>query len=184
MAMSADTLASELEALDPVADEAPVIENLRNAWDLYFAESTVKGISPIVTPYDPGPPEVPRSTPYDVALDAFAGALTGISTGTTAVQGATYLVNAMVAFWGALAPLVPTVWVTVPPLATLTTIPTGLLAPPTVIAALAPVFTANTVAALSKPDCMSAIAAILHANNTGATVTDTTVPTPLILPVL
>lgn len=184
MTLKASTLAAGLAAIENTTDEAEVRAGWRNAFDLYFAESTVKGISPVVTPYDPGPPEVPRSTPYDAALDAFATALTGISLGTLPTDGATKIAVANAAFWTTLAPLVASVWVVVPVLASLVNAPPGVLAQPAYVTALAGIFEANKNASLPKVDAYDAIATLIHSNNAGANVLDTTVPTPLTLPVL
>lgn len=190
MPLNAATLSAKLQELDPVSEEPPVIEAWKTAVDFWFAESTVAGISPLVIPYDPGDPEAeppvpptPRSTPYDTMLAQFESAMAGISSGSTAVEGATIIVNAFVAFWGALAPIVATVWVTVPPLGTVGTIPPPLLATPALITSLATLFLANKDAALSKADSYDALAAALNTANVGALVINTA-PTPVTLPVL
>ena len=182
MTLTASTLSSRLEGIENTEDEAEVRTGWRMALGLYFSESAVKGVSPSVT-YDPGPPEI-LSTPYDTALDAFASALTGISTGTTAVEGATKIAAANATFWTSLAPLVATVWIVVPVLASLVTAPPGVLAQPAYITALSGIFASNMAGDLSKADAYAAIAALIHTNNQGATVLDTTTPTPLVWPVL
>lgn len=190
MAMSADTLAAKLKEIPNTEDEAEVTEGWKEAFDFYFAESEVKTVSPLVIPGDPGDPEAeppipptPRSTPYDAALAQLKSAMVGISTTGPATQGATKIHTAITAFWTALAPIVSTVWVVVPPLASLVTPPPGLLAGPAYIAALAAIFTANQVGALSASDCYDAIATHVHTNNLQAQVVDTTAPTPVVLPI-
>lgn len=184
MPLNASTLATELANIEPTDDEAVVRAGWRLAFGTYFAESSVKGVTPIITPYDPGPPEVPLVTPYDAALDQFALALTGISLGVLPTDGAMKIATAHAAFWTAIAPLVASVWIVAPPLASLVTPPAGVLAIPAYVTALSAVFVSNRDGALSKVDCYNAIAAVIHGNNTGATVLDTTTPTPLTLPIL
>ena len=146
MTLSADTLATELEALDPTDTEPVAIDRLSAAFDNYFNESTCGGAS-----------LTGDTTP---AIEAMALALVGMN---APGQGFVKLQAGVIAYWGALSAIAATLWITVPPLVSTTP-------PPTlsgIAAALLAVGNANTAAALSKEDSCAAIAASLHTFNLG-----------------
>lgn len=161
MALSDSTLASGLEALVPVDDEADAIQAIVDAWSAYFAESTVAGI---------------QATPgsFDAGLSAMQSALTGISaTGA----GSVVLTAGITAFWTAIAGLATSIWITapivlVPPIVP----PVGLAALP---AALEAAFAANTSGSASLADSAATVALALHTNGgLGALVPGSVPPTP------
>ena len=161
MALSDSTLASGLEALVPVDDEADAIQAIVDAWDSYFAESRVNGIT-----------ATPGS--YAAGLSAMQSALTGISaTGA----GSAILTAGVTAFWAAIAGLATTIWVTapivlVPPIVP----PVGLAALPV---ALEAAFAANTSGSSSLADSAATVALALHTNGgLGALVPGSVPPVP------
>lgn len=161
MALSDSTLASGLEALVPVDDEADAIQAIVDAWDSYFAESSVNGIT-----------ATPGS--YAAGLSAMQSALTGISaTGA----GSAILTAGVTAFWAAIAGLATTIWVTapivlVPPIVP----PVGLAALPV---ALEAAFAANTSGSSSLADSAATVALALHTNGgLGALVPGSVPPVP------
>lgn len=174
MAMSSGTLSTELQEIENAATEPPVLDGWEAAWQAYFLESEVQGVNPS------------SESVFSVATAAFKAGLLGISSGATAVDGATKIVTAHKAFWAALAPLVATVWEVTPPLASLVTPPPWILSSQletAYINGLAAIFTANTAANLPKDQAYDAVTVLIHTNNLGATVVDTTVPTPVVWPI-
>ena len=139
MALSSDTLATELKNLGEYSDEPPALAAWAQAFATYFtgAQSNLVPILPAALP---------------AAQAAFITAGGGLS--TDAVKS---LTAGILAFWGALVPAAA--WPTV----------TAITPPPGVVGAPAPLenalkvtFLANTIAALSKDECMDAIAATIH----------------------
>lgn len=145
MALIASKLASGLGGLVPVEFEAQAISNFASAWDSYFAGASVNGV-PI------------QRAAYQSALSALRGALVGMNAPNA---GPAKIQSAVTAFWTALAPLGPTLWllppsVITPPL----TPPPGLGG---IAGALQNAFTANAQnenATLAS--CAQAVAAALH----------------------
>lgn len=161
MPLNQDTLATELEAMVPSEDESAAISNLANAFHNYFLESSVLGI-----------PATP--TPLEAAKTAMEGALTGLSsTSSLAIQ------TGITAYWGAVTPIAPTVWVTVPPIVSATP-PPGLTG---ISAALDAVFPANTTGELNLADASAAIAAAIHPTQLGG-IAVITPPPPTTAPIL
>jgi hypothetical protein len=161
MALSDSTLASGLEALVPVDDEADAIQAIVDAWDSYFAESSVNGVT-----------ATPGS--YAAGLSAMQSAMVGISADGA---GSASLVAGVTAFWTAIAGLATSIWITapvvlVPPIVP----PVGLAA---LQAALEAAFAANTSGSASLADSAATVALALHTNGgLGALVPGSVPPTP------
>jgi hypothetical protein len=142
MAMTSTKLGNELAALTPTNSEATAVSRLATAWNNYFLDSTVLGAA-----------AVPAA--LVAAKAAMQAALVGLSTG-----GAAAIQAGIIAYWGVVVTVAPTIWISVPPV-------TAATVPPTlsgIAAALTPVFASNTSGSKSLVDSMNAIAAVLHPN--------------------
>lgn len=146
MALSSSTLAAGIEAMPLTLDENEVINGLVSAWENYFGESTVSGIT-----------ATPGS--FDAGLSAMQSALVGIS---TPGSGATVLAAGVSAFWTGIASLATSIWITSP----IVLVPP--IVPPTGLAELAAAITAagnaNLAAKASQSDAAATIAAAIHTN--------------------
>lgn len=161
MTLSADTLASGLEALVPTGDEAEAIQRIVDAWDAYFAESTVSGVT-----------ATPGS--YAAGLSAMQAAMVGLS---TVNNGATAIQLGVTAFWTGIAGLATSIWITAPIVLVPPIVPPPAIA--TTAAALLTVFASNLASELSLADSAAAVAASLHATaGLGALVPGSVVPAP------
>lgn len=148
MPLVSATLGSELANLVPVDNEPDAINNFATAFDNYFQGATVAGIA--VTPGTTAP-----------AKSAMVAAMTGLSTaGAAAIQAG------IVAYWTAIVPAAPTVWVTVP-VALVAIPPPGLSG---IAATLASVFSANATANAPLATAANNVAAALHAAQLGGVV--------------
>lgn len=167
MALSSDTLSTELRDLVPTDSEATAISRLVASYAIYFEGATVAGASLVVD-----------STAAGEA--AMGAAMVGIS---AANQGATKLAAGVSAFWTAQLALPTSMWVTAPIVLVPPITPPGGLA--TLSAALTAVFASNTSSGLSLEDACDAIAAVIHSASTGATVLGSVPPaTPAAIPIL
>jgi hypothetical protein len=146
MVLLQNTLASELEAMALVDTEAEGIDNFANAFETYFYDATVTGLSI-------NPLSLTNST------NALKGAMTGISSG-----GADSLIQAAItAFWTQMAIDFALIWTTIPPLISITP-------PPTLSAiggTLTGVFESNKENDLSLQDAAATIAGAIHPNQLG-----------------
>jgi hypothetical protein len=129
----------------PVQTEPEAISNFVSAWDGYFSGASVNGI-PI------------QRAAYQPALAALRGSLVGMS---APGAGPAKIQSAITAFWSALGPLGPSLWVLAP------AVITPPLSPPPglggIAGALQGVFTSNAQnehATLAS--CAQAIASALH----------------------
>ena len=159
--MLTTTLAVELENNMAIVDnESDAINNLSAAWEAYFYDASVGGIS-----VNPGS--------LAAATSAMKTALVGMaSNGANAIQ------LGVTAFWSIVATAAPTIWTTVPPC-------TAAMPPPTlgaIGATLNSVFASNVAGELDKTACMNAIAAALHPLNLGGicTIPSPGAPTPIL----
>lgn len=161
MALSDSTLASGLEALVPVDDEADAIQAIVDAWSAYFAESTVNGVT-----------ATPGS--FDAGLSAMQSAMVGISADGA---GSASLVAGVTAFWSAIASLATSIWITAPVVLVSPIVPPAGLA--ALQAALEAAFVANTAGSASLADSAATVALALHTNGgLGALVPGSVPPTP------
>lgn len=156
MAMSASTLATQLQSLTPTsAGEAAVISAFVNAWKTYFAASVAGAVAYVASP---------------AHSSAMTSGLAGLS---VASGGALAIQTGVTAWW---ASVVSTFAATYPS-ATAVTPPPTLSA---IAAALAPVLVTNTSGSLSLSASCTAIATVLHTNNLGGIATlPPAVPTPI-----
>lgn len=145
MPLLAATLANGLANMTPVPVEPAAIVNFASAWDSYFSGASVNGV-PI------------NRAAYQGALSAMKGALVGMS-GPNAC--ASKFQSAVAAFWSALGPLGPSLWVLAPAVIT-----PPLSAPPGIGgigAALQSVFKSNAAnPKATAASCAQAIASVLH----------------------
>lgn len=168
MTLSAATLATELENLTPTTSEATAIQRLVDAWEAYFAQSSVNGIT-----------ATPGS--FNAGLTAMSGAMAGLSltnNGSTAIQ------SGVTAFWAAIAGLATTIWITAPVVLVPPIVP-----PPTltaVAASLDVTFANNLASELNLSDAALAVATTLHTTaGLGAVVPGSVPPAaPVPLPIL
>ena len=151
--MSAETLASELEALVPVDNVAAAADNFAGAWEAYFYDALC-GTFPV----NPG------------TLSGATSAMVAAMTPTMQTAGWAAIQAGIVAFWGVVSASAAVIWTAVPPLVSATP-PPGLS---TIAATLQPVGAANQAAELSLADSCSAIASALHPLNLGGTGLNTT----------
>lgn len=156
MTLSASTLGDELKAMGLYDNEPDAIAAWAAAYRAYFEEATSNSI-----------------TVASVALDAPETAMRGAMTGLK-ITGALSIQAGIAAFWSSLALIPSAAWLTV----TLITPPVLLTG---IAAGLTTVFTANTVAELSKDASMDAIAASIHTNSAGGTATW---PGPSVFPII
>jgi hypothetical protein len=159
--LQANTLATELEALEPSSTEAVAIARLVDAWEVYWGGATVNGV-----------PATPGS--FTAGLSAMGAALVGMS---SSGAGAAAIASGVSAFWTAVAPLATAIWITAP----IVLVP-PIVPPPGlggISAALVSVFGSNTVSSLTLAQCAQQIASVLHANGgVGAAVPGSVLPTP------
>ncbi len=140
MTLLSSKLATELQAMVPVDNENDAINNFATAWENYFYDSSVAGITPL-----PGV--------LSASTNAMKAALVGMSTsGSTAVQ------SGIIAFWNTIIASIATIWVTVPVIISGTP-PPSLSG---ISSALDAVFASNTSSELSLEDSTLAIANALH----------------------
>ncbi len=162
MPLSSSTLGSELAKMTPVETEVEAITNFTNAWEIYFKDASILGI----------PTTSGTLTP---AITTMKVAMIGMSiTGAAAIQ------SGIVQFWTTITPLAPTIWITVPTVASITP-PTGLNG---IAAALTSVFLANTTGGLSLIDSANAIAAVIHPLQLGGIAAITPPPPGVTAPIL
>jgi hypothetical protein len=161
MPLSQSKLASELEAMEPVATEIEAIYNFATAFDTYFQDASVIGL-----------PVTGTTAPAKVAMIA---AMPGLS-----ITGALSMTAGVVAYWGVIATTVAVVWPLVPPLTSGT--PPPLLS--TMTAGLIAAFLANTAAQLNLSDSAAAIAAVMHPLQLGGIAIQSTIPVPTPQPIL
>lgn len=154
MGLTVATLKNGLVNMAPTMSEATAINNFAVAWKAYFAEA-LAGVIPIAD-----------EDLLDPAIVTMKGAMTGLS-----VAGAASIQAGITAFWGAVTPIAATLWVAVPP-ALSATQPAGLSG---IAASLNAVFLANKTGNLNLDNACQAIAAAIHATQTGGLVT---YPTP------
>ncbi len=167
MPLDPSVLANGLENMTPADSEPPAIAAFVDAWDHYFAGSTVSGAPAVAGSYVTG-------------LSAMRGAMVGMSAPNAAALA---IQNGIIAFWTAILPVPASIWV--PP--GLVFVPPVL--PPltlgTIAAALTSVFAANVAASLSLHDACTAIAAVLHtAGGIGGFVPASPPPVPAPLPIV
>jgi len=156
------TLATNLESMEPVDNEADAIDNFATAFDDYFQGSSVIG------------------TPVSGTTAAAKTAMKGSMTGLLETDGAAAITAGVIAYWGVIIPAVATLWVLVPPL-TVGTPPPTLAA---ITAALTATFASNTSGKLSLAAAAATVAAAIHANQLGGTATQATLPSPTVQPIL
>ncbi len=161
MTLQANTLATELEALEPSQTEAVAITRFVDAWGAYWGGATVNGV-----------PATPGS--FTAGLSAMGASLVGMS---SSGAGAAVMASGVSAFWTAVAPLATSIWITAP----IVLVP-PIVPPPGLgglSAALAAVFASNTSGSLSISAAWQQVANVLHANGgVGALVPGSVLPTP------
>lgn len=162
MSLSESTLASELENMIPVETETEGINNFAAAFENYFSNATCKTVS--VTPGS-----------LTAATSALKSAMTGANTDAATAIGA-----GVAAFWGVVALSAATIWVVAPPLASAVPPPTLGLITAAVLAA----GTGNINAESNLADSAATIATAIHPSNLGGLGVDTTIPTPISIPIL
>ncbi len=150
MALVQSTLASGLEAMEPIDSEATAIQRFADAFDDYFAGASVTGI-----------PVTPGTTA--AAKAAMIGALAGLNT-----DAATAIQNGITAYWGTVAPSATTIWAgTVGPIIPPAVPPAGISG---IAAALTGVFSANTSGGLALAAAAAAVAGAIHPTQLGGIV--------------
>lgn len=169
MALSADTLATELKNIGEPENDEELKNAWGDAWVTYWEESEATYLTTTV-----GANSAPA-----VAVTAFKDQIVLLNNpDNTALAAAGIILDACKDFWTEAVP--PLAYITIPP-------PAGpyVLVPPFMlnpaaeavwIAALVAVFTANTTGGLSVDDSMDAIATAIHTGQAGATFLDTTPP--------
>ena len=162
MALVAATLGSGLASMEPTSTEADAISAFASAWDAYFAEASVMGVS-----------ATPGS--YAVGLSAMQVAMSGMS---AAGAGAQAVQLGIQAFWNAILALGPAIWtvpppsVIVPPLVA----PTGISG---IAADLAGKFASNTSGKLDLVAAANEVANVIHpAGGVGGIANVQTAPSP------
>lgn len=164
MVMSSSKLATELDNnINSFDNETNAINGLATAWETYFYDSSVLGIT--ATP-----------ATLTTATTAMKASLVGMS---QTDQGATKIQAGIQSFWTTIVPLAPTIWITAPLILSIT-IPPNL---GTIAANLTTIFASNTSGELSKTDSLNAVATSLHTTNLGAIAT-LTPPPPATAPIL
>lgn len=146
MTLLSTTLTSGLESMEPTDDETTAIDNFASAWEDYFSDASVAGV--VTTPGT-----------LTAAVTALKGGMTGVSNG----DAATLIQSAITTFWAVVGGSAATIWVTAPPVLSVTP-PPGLTG---IAAALTAVFAANTSGELDLAACADAVAAALHTTQTG-----------------
>jgi len=149
MVLLANKLATELEAMAPVATEVEGIDNFATAFENYFADS-------VVTAIPANPNSLTNST------SALKAAMPGAN-----VDAAAAIQAGIIAFWGQVAVDFVLIWTTAPVLIAVVP-PTGLGG---IAAALNPVFVSNKDAALGLPAAAAQIAVALHPIQLGGIAT-------------
>lgn len=144
MALSSSTLASGLEALAPTDSEATAIDRIATAWDDYFQAATVQ--------------DEPIGASTASAKSAMASAMSGLSAANAA---ASKIQDGIGAYWTALIPLAPSLWVLPPNVTSLQSAPTTISG---IASALQAVFDANRSAGNSLETSAAAVASSLHSN--------------------
>ena len=168
MALVQTTLASGLANLIPADAEADAIEEIAKAWEAYFAGASVLGSAITAGVYEP-------------ALAVLRSSLAGLSNADAAQK----IQDSISAFWSALAPIAPALWVMPPNVAAAPIVP-----PPGISgmrAALQTVFNGNRSASLGLEASAANIASVLAANGgLGGTVTIVPPPpaSPFVAPIL
>jgi len=149
MVLTANKLASELEAMVPVDTEAEGIDNFATAFENYFYDAVVTAI-----PVNP------------LSLTNSTNALKGSMTGAN-VDAAAAIQEGIIAFWEQVAVDFALIWTTAPVLIAVDP-PTGLGG---IAAALNPVFTSNKDLELDLAASVAQIAAALHPTQLGGIAT-------------
>lgn len=147
MTLSAATLASELEALEPTLDVGEAIEHIADAWAAYFGAATV-GVTPVA------------DNTLTAARAAMVSALVGSEVDTAAAWQA-----GITAWWGAVAASATVIWAGNTPPVLSATVPPGL---GSIASTLTVAFAANTAAAVDLATAADVIATVLHTINQGA----------------
>ena len=147
-----------LQHLIPADTEQEGIDAFANAYADYMYESTVGGI--------------PVTGSFAAAVAAMKAAMVGVND-----NGPSGLQAGLIAFWGALSGIAATVWITVPPLVSVTPPPTIA----SVAGSIAAVGTANIASGLSLEASCDAMAGVIHAASQGGLAVDSI---PLSLPIL
>lgn len=156
MAMSASTLATQLQNLTPTSVEATANQRFADAWAIYFAASAANGV-----PYST------NAAHKSAMISAMAGS-SAPNAGATKIQAgivawwASVLSTFAVTYSGAIA-------LVVPPLTT------------GIAALLTPVLASNTAGSLSLSAACTQVANVLHTNNLGGTAT---FPPAVVAPIL
>lgn len=167
MVMSTTTLKNELLNLPDTFSEVEAINNWTAAYSNYIVESSCGGVSPLA--------------PTLVSAEsAMATAMVGLS---VSGQGATKLVAGIAAYWGVLSVAASTVWVLVPPLTTITVLPTGVLGQPAFVSALTSVFASNIAGVVDKDPAVEAVASVIHTQSQGGVALQSTTPSPTPQPI-
>lgn len=161
MALSKDTLATELEKMVNVDTEAEGNANFATAFENYFLEATCGGKSV-----------------EDDSLAACTTALKGVMTGSQ-FAGAASMAAGITAFWGVVATAAASIWIPAPPLASATP-PTGLSG---LAAAISAAGLANIADDKNKEDSCAAMAAAIHPLMLGGFGVNTATP-PVSIPIL
>ena len=148
MPLTAATLKSGLEALEPTDDPMAAANKIADAFDAYFKENVAGPI--------PGTGDVG-------AKATMLGSLSGLD----APSGAAAIIAAgITAYWGVVAGAAAAVWIAVPPAIS--------AVPPAGLAGLAPAliasFVANTSGELSLADSAGAMADAIHGTQSGGMV--------------
>jgi len=164
MPLTHTTLANELKIMVPVATETEGIANWSTAWENYFNESTVLGIS--VTPNS-----------LVGAITSMKAAMVGIN---SAPNGCAILQAGIVAFWNTVIASAPTIWVTTP-LIMIAMPPPNLT---TIATTLEPIFAANISNNLDIESATAAVAEALHSLQLGGIATMTPPPSGVYAPIL
>jgi hypothetical protein len=160
--LSKDTLAGELETMTPTDSEAVGIARFVSAFSEYFEESTVGGAECV-----------------SVALAGARSAMASAMTGVAGADSALAIQAGVTAWWGAVSSSAVSIWITVPPLASVTPPPTVASVQTAVLAA----GQSNIAGKKSLEDSAESIAVALHTNNQGALAVNTAVP-PVSIPIL
>ena len=149
MAMSIATLSSGLESMTPVDNESDAIDNLSSAFEDYFYESSVSGISP-------------QAGALASSISSMKSSFSGLSNDAAAAIQA-----GIIAFWTSAIASAATIWLTFPFIISATPPPSLS----TIAATLNSTFSANLAAELSLPDAANAVATALHPLQLGGIAT-------------
>jgi len=145
------------------AEEEDAIDNFVAAWEAFFMESSVAGLSPL------------EAVLLEPALLAMKDEMEGLSE-----DGAEALKKGIVKFWDTVILTAPLVWVTVPPVLSAT----GPLLLDTLPTELEAVFLSNTEGKLDKGPAALAIAGKIYPLQLGGLATMTPPPPETKLPIL